>query len=150
MNIHRVKQGAKITFYTGIYMIILGLFFIFFIDLNMKYAFSSTTKLWGFFEKYDWDISFLFYLFNILIGILLISNGITIAYLSDFIMKRKEKITWVILFITGIISWAGLLTISILFQNLILIALSFMGWLMFIIGMLIPISYYLEKPYREY
>jgi hypothetical protein len=99
---------------------------------------------------YSWDISYLFYLFNILIGLLLISNGITIAYLSDFIIKRKEKITWVILFITGIISWAGLLTISILFQSIVLIVLSFIGWLIFIIGMLLPISYYLEKPYKEY
>ncbi|MFA5258881.1 MAG: hypothetical protein WC979_05935 [Candidatus Pacearchaeota archaeon] len=150
MNIQRVKQGAKITFYTGVYMIVLGIFFIFFIDLNMRYAFSSTTKLWGFFLKYNWDVSYLFYLFNILTGILLISNGITISYLSDFIMKRKEKITWVMLFIIGITSWAGLLTVSVLFQSIILIALSFIGWLVFIIGMLIPISYYIEKPYREY
>jgi len=150
MNIQRVKQGAKITFYTGIYMIILGVFFIFFINLNMKSLFNSTTRLWGFFLMYSWDISYLFYLFNILIGLLLISNGITIAYLSDFIIKRKEKITWVILFITGIISWAGLLTISILFQSIVLIVLSFIGWLIFIIGMLLPISYYLEKPYKEY
>ena len=150
MNIHRVKQGAKITFYTGIYMILLGIFFIFFIRFNMKDIFSSTTKLWGFFVKYNWDVSYLFYLFNILVGILLISNGITIAYLTEFIMKRKEKITWVILFITGITSWAGLLTISILFQSIILIALSFIGWLVFIIGMLLPISYYIEKPYKEY
>jgi hypothetical protein len=150
MNIQRVKQGGKITFYTGIYMIILGIFFTFFIDLNMKYIFNSTTKLWGFFLRYNGDISYLFYLFNILIGILLISNGITIAYLSDFIIKRKEKMTWVILFIMGIISWAGLLTVSILFQSIILIGLSFIGWLIFIIGMLLPISYYVEKPYREY
>jgi uncharacterized phage infection (PIP) family protein YhgE len=150
MNIQRVKQGAKITFYTGVYMIVLGIFFMFFIDLNMRYIFGSTTKLWGFFLKYNWDISYLFYLFNILIGVLLISNGLTISYLSDFIMKRKEKITWVMLFIIGITSWAGLLTVSILFQSIILIILSFIGWLVFIIGMLIPISYYIEKPYREY
>jgi hypothetical protein len=150
MNIHRVKQGAKITFYTGIYMIFFGLFFIFFTDFNMNYIFGSTSKLWGFFLRYNWDISYLFYLFNILVGILLVSNGIIIIYLSDFIMKRKEKITWVILFVTGITSWAGLLTISILFRSIILIALSFIGWLVFIIGMLIPISYYIEKPYKEY
>lgn len=150
MNIQRVKQGAKITFYTGIYMIILGIFFIFFIGLNMREIFNSTSKLWGFFITYNWDISYLFYLFNILVGTLLISNGIAIAYLSDFIIKRKEKITWVMLFITGITSWAGLLTISILFKSIILIVLSFIGWLVFIIGMLIPISYYIEKPYKEY
>jgi len=71
-------------------------------------------------------------------------------YLSDFIYKRKEKTTWVILFVSGIISWAGLLTISILVKNWILIVLDFIGWLTFILGMLIPINYYLEKKYREY
>ena len=29
-------------------------------------------------------------------------------------------------------------------------AIVFIGWLIFIIGMLLPISYYLEKPYKEY
>lgn len=71
-------------------------------------------------------------------------------YLSDFIFKRKEKTTWVVLFISGIISWGGLVIISFLFKNKLLIILSFIGWGLFIIGMLLPISYYVSKGYREY
>jgi hypothetical protein len=150
MNISRVKQGAKITYYNGFYIILIGIYYIFLVGFNMGINFSSSSQLWGFFTRYNSNIAFLFYLFNILIGIILISQGITFIYLSDFIIKRKEKITWVILFISGLITWAGLLTISIFLKNLYLITFSFIGWLSFIIGMLIPIQYYVEKNYKEY
>ena len=150
MNIKRVKQGARITFYNGIYMILFGGFYIGFIKFNMTQSFNAISELWGFFTKFNPEISTLFLLFNTLIGFFLISTGITVIYLSDFIMKRKEKMTWVILFLSGIISWGGLFIISFLFKNQILIALSFIGWLSFIIGMLLPIKYYMEKSYREY
>ena len=150
MNIQRVKQGARITYFNGIYMILLGFFFIFYTNKNMKQNFLAIDQLWGFFTKFNPEISTLFYLFNVLIGLFLISTGITTMYLSDFIYKRKEKMTWVVLFLSGLISWAGLLTISILFKNWILIVLSLVGWAMFVTGMLLPINYYLEKRYREY
>ncbi len=150
MNIQRVKYGAKITYYNGIFMIFLGAIFIFFMNANMKANFDSINQLWGFFSKFNPEISFLFLLFNIIIGIFLITTGIIITYLSDFIIKRKDKMAWVMLFLFGIINWVGLLIITILLKNLILIILSFMGWLTFILGMLIPIQYYLEKSYREY
>jgi len=150
MNIQRVKQGAKITYYNGVYMILLGIYLITFFDFNMKRNFNAIEQLWGFFSRYDADISYIFYLFNITIGILLISQGILIIYLSDFIIKRKDKMTWVILFVSGITTWAGLLTITILLQNIILISIVFIGWLIFVVGMLIPIQYYLQKSYKEY
>jgi hypothetical protein len=150
MNIQRVKQGARITFYNGIYMILFGAFYIFFVKYNMEKNFTSIDQLWGFFARYSADISYLFYLFNVLIGLFLISSGICVMYLSDFIIKRKDKMTWVVLFLSGLISWVGLLTISILFKNWVLIVLSFIGWLDFVVGMVLPIKYYLEKNYKEY
>lgn len=150
MNIRRVKQGARITFFNGIYMILFGIFYAIFIKFNMKQNFNAISELWLFFAKYNTKITFLFYLFNILIGLFLISTGITIMHLSDFIIKRKDKMTWVVLFLSGLISWGGLLIISFLFKNYILIILSFIGWFLFILGMLLPIKYYLEKDYREY
>ena len=150
MNIKRVKRGANITFYNGIYMVILGIYFISFVNFNMKTNFNSISQLWGFFSKFNAEIAFLFLLFNIIVGVFLISNGVNIMYLSDFIYKRKEKMPWVILFFSGLISWVGLLTIMILAKNLLLIFLSFLGWLTFVIGMLLPIRYYLEKSYKEY
>jgi len=150
MNIQKVKQGARITLYNGIYMILFGVFYIWFVDYNMKSSFNAVLELWGFFSRYNPEVAYLFYLFNIIIGLFLISSGVTTIYLSDFIMKRKEKMTWVVLFLSGIISWGGLLIISFLFKNVLLIVLSFIGWFIFIAGMLIPIRYYLEKGYREY
>jgi len=150
MNIHRVKQGAKITFYNGTYMVLFGIFYTFFVQFNMKQNFNAINELWGFFAKFNPEITQLFFLFNILIGLFLISTGITIMYLSDFIIKRKDKMTWVVLFISGIISWGGLLLIAILFKNIPLIVLGIIGWLSFVLGMLLPINYYLEKNYREY
>ena len=150
MNIRKVKQGAKITWYNGIYMILFGAFYIFFIKFNMGQNFNAISELWGFFAKFNPEITFLFYLFNILIGLFLISTGITIIHLSDFIIKRKDKMTWVVLFLSGIIAWGGLLIISFLFKNPLLIILSIFGWAIFIFGMLLPIQYYMEKSYREY
>ena len=71
-------------------------------------------------------------------------------YLSDFIIKRKDKMTWVILFMSGLIAWGGLFIISVLFKNWILITLSFIGWIDFVVGMVLPIKYYLQKSYKEY
>ena len=150
MNIRKVKQGAKLTWYNGIYMILFGVFYGGFFQFNMKHNFNAISELWGFFSKFNPEITKLFFLFNILIGLFLISTGITIMHLSDFIIKRKDKMTWVILFFSGIIAWGGLLIISFLFKNPILIGLSLVGWLSFVIGMVLPISYYLEKNYREY
>lgn len=150
MNIKRVKQGAKITYYNGIYLVLMGILYITFIKLIMTANFNSINMLWGFFTRYNSNIANLFILFNVINGIFMISQGIVIVYLSDFILKRKEKMTWVVLFLSGIISWAGLLTVSILFKNWIMIIASFIGWLMFIIGMILPIRYYLEKNYKEY
>ena len=150
MNIQIVKLGARITYINGIYSIILGIFLIFFYDFNMKSNFNSIDQLWGFFSKFNPEIAKIFVLFNTLTGILILSSGIIIIYLSDFIIKRKDKMTWVLLFVFGIINWAALLTITILLKNLLLIILIFIGWLTFIFGMLMPIKYYLEKNYREY
>ena len=150
MNIQRVKQGAKITLYNGIYMILFGIFHIFFAEFNMKNNFQAIDSIWRLFVKYNPKIYKLFILSNISIGILLISIGVFIAYLSYFIIKRKDKMAWIILFVSGIVSWIGLLIISVLFKNWILIILSSIGWAMFVFGMVLPISYYIEKNYREY
>jgi len=150
MNIKKVKQGARITLYNGIYMILLGVFLIIFVRFNMKNNFQAISVIWRIFIKYNPRIAQLFFLFNTTIGILLVSMGIIIIYLSYFIIKRKDKMTWVILFLSGITSWGGLLVIAVLIKNLIIIATIFIGWISFVIGMIIPIKYYIEKSYREY
>ncbi|VVB78359.1 Uncharacterised protein [uncultured archaeon] len=150
MNIQRVKQGARLTLYNGVYASLVGLFFLIFMKLNMKLTFNSITQLWGFFTKYNANIAQIFYLFNALVGLLLISNGLTIIFLSYFIIKRKDKMAWIILFLSGITMWAGMLIISFFLWNLLLITLSLIGWTSFLIGMLLPIRYYIEKNYREY
>ena len=150
MNIRKVKQGAKLTFYNGIFMILFGGFYIFFVKFNMKQNFDAIAEVWGFFSAFNPEITQLFFLFNILIGLFLISTGITIIHLSDFIIKRKDKMTWVVLFLSGLIAWVGLLVISIFFKNVYLTTISIVGWASFVVGMLLPIQYYLEKNYREY
>ena len=150
MNIQKVKQGARITLWNGIYMILFGIFQIFFAEYNMENNFKAVQSIWLLFVRYNLKISKLFLLFNISIGILLVSIGVFITYVSYFIIKRKDKLAWVMLFTSGIISWVGLFIISFLFKNLVLIILSLVGWVMFVLGMFIPIRYYLEKSYREY
>lgn len=150
MNIQRVKQGARITYLNGLYMILLGFFIIFFDNMNMKANFNAINQLWGFFSKFNPEIANIFSLYHILIGTLLIPSGIIIIYLSDYIIKRKEKMTWIMLFLFGIIEWVSILIIALLLKNIFLIIITFIGWAMFCLGMLIPLEYYLQKNYREY
>ena len=150
MNIQRIKQGARINYYNGIYMIIFGIFYAVFVGFNIKFNFNSVSELWGFFSMFNPEVTHLFYYFNILIGLFLISTGIVIMHLADFICKRKEKMTWMILFFSGAVSWGGLFVISILLRNWILIILSSVGVGMFLMGIFLPIKYYLGKRVRTY
>jgi len=150
MNIQRVKQGARICYANGLYMMLLGLFLIFFDNMNMKINFIEINELWGFFSKFNPEIATILILLQTLVGGLLFSSGIITIYLSDYIIKRKEKITWIMLFCFGIINWVGLLITSILLGNSILITATFIGWASFCLGMLLPINYYLQKSYRDY
>ncbi len=83
-------------------------------------------------------------------GLLLVSFGIFIIYLSVFIIKRKDKLAWVALFSGGIVGWAGLFVVNIIAKNWLVAILSFIGWASFVAGMLIPINYYLQKELPEF
>ena len=56
----------------------------------------------------------------------LISIGVFIAYLSYFVLKRKDKLAWVILFTGGIISWASFFIINIMVGSWIIRILSWL------------------------
>jgi len=149
-TVENIKLGSKITFANGIYAILLGFAYIFFFREIMRINFRHVNTTWGFFEKYNPAISSMFLRFFILIGLIIIAVGASIIYLSAIIHRKKEKDMWVVLFTIGIIFWTGLLTIEVLNLNIYTIFLSFLGWLSFIIGMIIPIKYYIEKPYDSY
>lgn len=150
MRTKLINLGSKITFYNGVYAILLGFFFIFFSKTLLLEYFKSFPEVWEILVK-KWlsDIS-QYFLILMYTGFLLISFGIFIIYLSVFITKRKDKLAWVALFLGGISGWAGLFIINILARNWVVVILSFIGWLSFIIGMLIPIKYYLRKELPEF
>lgn len=83
--------------------------------------------------------------FLLMQAFLLISFGIFIVYLSYFILKRKDKLAWVILFLGGIVGWAGLFLINVIIGSWMIRIFSFIGWVSFVIGMTIPIKYYIQK-----
>lgn len=149
-TIENIKLGSKITLYNGIYAILTGLFYILCYNWIMRENFRAVKSVWQVFYKYNPDISSLFFQLFFLKGLLIIALGIFIIYLSIFINKKKEKSTWVILFITGVIFWAGLLITEVLSRNIYTILLSFFGWFSFVIGQLIPIKYYVHKVYDSY
>jgi len=150
-TIENIKLGSRITFLNGIYAILLGIFYIvssnFLLTVNFRQIQDAS---WGFFEKFNPEIATLFGRLFILVGLIIIAAGICIIYLSHIIAKKKEKDFWIVLFIIGIIFWTGLFIIEALNKNIYTISLGFIGWISFIVGMLIPIKYYLEKPYDRY
>lgn len=150
-TVQNIKFGSKITLLNGIYAIFLGFFYIIFSKFILNINFKSIKDItWGFFYKFNPEIASMFGRLFILVGLIIIGTGGAIIYLSNTISRKKEKDLWIVLFIIGIIFWTGLFTIEALNKNPYTITASFIGWLSFVIGMLIPIKYYLEKPYDSY
>lgn len=149
-TIQNIRFGSRITFYNGIYAIFVGIFTIVFYNSMMFTNFRAIDSVWQVFLKYNPEISSLFFNLILIKGIFIIALGITISYLSSYILKKKSKTAWLYLFIIGIIFWAGYLTTEIFNKNIYTVTISFIGWLFFIIGMIIPINYYTHKNYDEY
>ncbi len=150
MRVKLIRLGSLITFCNGIYAIIHGLLILMFNKLIVAEYFRKIPVRWTvFLESFPYRAKIYFYLLAIN-SFLLISFGIFIIYLSYFILRRKDKLAWVILFLGGIIGWASLFIINIILGSWLEIILSFVGWGSFIVGMIIPIKYYLQKKYSVF
>jgi len=150
MRVKLIKLGSLITLYNGIYAILIGGFFVFFSKFLISKYFEEFPEVWDILvKKWISDIS-QYYLIIIYTGFLLISFGIFIVYLSFLILKRRDKRSWVVLFLGGIFGWAGLFIVNVLAKNLIVAIVTFIGWISFAIGMIIPIKYYLKKEIPEF
>lgn len=145
MRMKLIRLGSLITLYNGIYAISFGFFVIIFSKFLVGKYFEPFPEIWEILvRKWISDIS-QYFLILISIGFLLISFGIFVTYISIFIIKRKDKLAWVVLFLAGILGWASLFIINIIGKNLLMIVLSSIGWVSFVIGMILPIRYYLKK-----
>jgi len=149
-TVENIKRGGKLTLANGIYAIFLGIAYIGFYNMIMLLNFKRYDLLWETFTEYNPEIAHMMLYSGLLKGIFIIALGICIIYLSNFIIKKKDKTAWVILFVVGLIFWASLLTIEVFSRNIYAIVASLIGWIMFIIGMIIPIKYYTQKVYESY
>lgn len=149
-TLENIKRGARITTFNGIYAILLGIVYLGFFKLILKQNFEAISVVWQVFAKYNPAINSLFIKLMIIKGLFIITLGIVIIYLSTYILKKKDKATWVALFIIGLIFWPSLLTFEILDKNWYTAGAAFFGWLTFIIGMLIPIGYYMQREETDY
>ncbi len=145
MRIKLIRLGSLITLYNGIYSILIGLFFILYSKFLISKYFERFPEVWEILVRRWVDRFSQYHLILIYTGFLLISFGIFIIYLSFILLKKRDKLSWVILFSGGLISWGSLFIVNILTKNFIIIILSFIGWASFIIGMMIPIKYYIRK-----
>lgn len=149
-TLDRIKKGAGITMFNGIYTIIIGVFYLAFFNFILKTNFKAMDIVWQVFAKYNPAVNSLFVRLMILKGLFIIAIGVLIIYLSNHIAKKKEKITWITLFILGLIFWPSILTFEILDKNVYTITAALIGWVTFIVGMLIPIKYYIQRESDSY
>lgn len=149
-TLEKIKKGAWITLLNGGYTILFGILYLSLMSFILKINFRHIEIVWQVFQKYNPEANFLIVRLMILKGIFIIAIGIIITYLSNYLLKKKEKITWVILFTIGIIFWPAVLVMEFLDGNIYTITASSIGWITFIIGMLIPIKYYTQREYSEY
>jgi len=149
-TLENIKRGAKLTLFNGIYAVLLAIFYLFFSTFILKTNFKAIDIVWQVFSKYNPQINTLILRLLLLKGIFILAIGIFIIYFSSYIIKKKDKASWITLFIVGLIFWPSLLTFELLDKNLYTAGAAFLGWLTFIIGMLIPIRYYTQREYEEY
>jgi len=149
-TVQNIKRGSRITWFNGIYAIILGFLYIGLFKFIIKTNFHTVSAIWQVFDKYNPDIAQLFVKLLVIKGVFIISIGIMIIYLSSYILRKKDKAAWFVLFLIGLLFWGSLLTIEILDRNIYTIVPAAIGWIMFIIGMLLPIKYYMERDYDDY
>ena len=149
-TVENIRRGANITLWNGILAFGLGLFYLIFIKFLLKENFYYIGTVWQVFSKYNPEIGFLFIKMMILKAILVISIAITLIFLSNHVLRKKDRNSLLILFVVGIIFWPSLLTFEILDKNLYTIIPAFIGWISFIIGILIPIRYFMQRSYTDY
>ena len=148
-TVQNIKIGSRITFLNGIYAILLGIVYLVFARNILKINFSAIGSLWAFFDKFNPEIGSLFVRLFILVGLVIVATGAGITYLSHIISKKKEKDYWIVLLIMGVIFWTGLFIIEAMNKNVYTITASVIGWISFVIGMVIPIKYYFQKSYQD-
>ncbi len=148
-TLEKIKLGSRITFYNGIFAILCGIAYIGLMKFLAIVDFEGINAFWNVFSKYNPEISSLYFKLMIMKAIFMIFAGISIIYLSMDIMKRKEKVTWINLFLLGLIFWPSFLIIEIFNKNIFTIAISLIGWLSFLIGMIFPIRYFMQDDYSE-
>lgn len=149
-TVENIKRGSKITLFNGLYAMVYGIISLCLMDIFIKRDFRDISVVWQVFAKYNPEIANMLFRFIIIKSILIIIVGIMIIALSNYILKKKDKTAWVTLFVTGLMFWGSLLTVDIMQGNLITIIISLVGWIMFIIGILLPVRYYLQRDYTEY
>jgi hypothetical protein len=142
-TLEKVKLGARINYYNGIYALVLGFVFIALSNVIVKMNFNRINIVWKVFSQYNSDISSIITRFMIFKGLFIILAGIFFIYLSAHIYKRKEKTAWLVLSAIGLLFWSSLLIMEILDRNILMIILSSIGGISFIIGLIFPIRYYL-------
>jgi hypothetical protein len=150
MKVRKIRLGSLITLYNGIYAIIYGIILIFFKNLIMQEYFIKAQVSWNIFtDSFPYRADIYLALLTMK-GFMLVCFGIFIIYLSYFILKRKDKLAWVVLFTSGILGWASLFIVNLITGSWILRGLSFIGWASFVLGMIIPLKYYLGKNYQTF
>lgn len=149
-TLENIKLGARITLINGIYAAFVGAFYMLFFNFVLKTNMKAIDVIWQVFAKYNPEVNSLFVRLMILKGVFIIAIGVLLASLSYYILKKKDRGTWITLFIVGLIFWPSILTFEVLDKNIYLIIADIIGWITFLIGMFIPFKYFIREDYEGY
>ncbi len=149
-TLQNIKRGAWFTIFNGVYAILFGALYIGLFEFILRSNFSAIDVVWQVFAKYNPATSHLIIKLLIFKGIFIMTIGIIIIYLATYLLRKKDRDTWISLFIIGVLFWPSLLTFEVLDGNWYTSIIVGIGWVMFIIGMLIPIRYYSQRDFTDY
>jgi uncharacterized membrane protein HdeD (DUF308 family) len=141
-----VKIGWKVMLAVGIYMLVVGLLYIFLTKPTFRDDFTSfTAKSWSDFLTNNTEAAQLFIMRQRLLGAMVLASGLFIVLIAWKSYRKAEKWSWYTLLATNIIGWASWLTYFIVIRSSTEVVLAAIGIVLFVIGIALPAKAILGK-----
>jgi hypothetical protein len=130
----------------GIYMLVVGLLYIFLTKPTFRDDFTSfTAKSWSDFLTNNTAAAQLFIMRQRLLGAMVLASALFIVLIAWKSYSKAEKWSWYTLLATNMIGWASWLTYFIVIRSSMEVVLAAIGIVLFVIGIALPAKTILGK-----
>ena len=145
-QVRLIKIGWKVMLAMGIYMLVVGLLYIFLTKPTFLDDFTSfTAKSWSDFLTNNPEPAQLSVMRQRLLGAMVLVAALFIVLIAWKSYSKAEKWSWYALLATNTIGWASWLAYFIVIRSLMEVVLAAIGIVLFVIGIALPAKAILGK-----